>query len=278
MAENWGIESSLRRRFKLSLRAELADFGIDAKERLLEWGRDWGLQLSQCGPPGTKNPQEDFAVEERDVQAIGSDSVAGRAWDPVDESLEPKPTEIVGHAARGIDGEVEPQKGCHLRADVPVAEAMRQMSEATQGVEQGHDARIAKAQTGRAATRLSGRSLDAVQCFLGEDALMADPLNFQQLAIDLGPERAEVRKLVDALPDIEVTRIVDRRFRAERAILFEVLLDVGVLVVHVEAGTHASGDDPGPVAAGRSRGPGDPFCGEQQAHLRRTAEVEVFRG
>src|SRR5438876_6574379 len=102
MRDIWGIESSLRGSFKLGLRAELVDFGVDAEERLLERGWDWGLRRSQCGPPGAKNAQENLAVEERDVQAIGRDGVACRACDAVDQSLEPKPTEIVGHAAGGI--------------------------------------------------------------------------------------------------------------------------------------------------------------------------------
>src|SRR5436190_16704130 len=75
--------------------------------------------------------------------------------------------------------------------------------------------------------------------------VVADVFDVQQTSVggeaDL-PHRGEVRQ---PFAQVEVAGVVDGGFGAQRAALFVVLLDGGVLVVHVQAGCHPGGDDPG---------------------------------
>ena len=79
------------------------------------------------------------------------------------------------------------------------------------------------------------RALEPVERVLGQDAVVTDALDFEQFAIDLVPEVAQVGQVVDGLAHVEVHRVVDRRFGAEGVLLFEVLLHVGRLVLDVQA-------------------------------------------
>src|SRR5205823_13008312 len=98
----------------------------------------------------------------------------------------------------------------------------------------------------------------------------------RELAIDLLPGCAQIGQVNHTLPGIEVTGIVDGGFRPEGPLLFEVLLDMGMLVLDVETGVDPIGDDPGAVAkrrGGRSfREPG----GKEQAHPVGAAQIQVL--
>ena len=125
-------------------------------------------------------------------------------------------------------------------------------------------------------TGFDGRALEPVECLLRQDALLTDVLDFKELAVDLVTKIAQVGQVVDGLPHVEVHRVVNRRFGAERVLLFEVLLHVRRLVLHVEARLHALRDDAGPIAkGGRRRGAGDPER-EKQAHPIGPPQIEVF--
>ena len=73
-------------------------------------------------------------------------------------------------------------------------------------------------------TALDGRSLQPIECVLGEDAVVTDAFHFKQFAIDLMAEFSQIRKLVNRFGGVEVVRVVDRRFGPERVLFLEVLL------------------------------------------------------
>ena len=77
------------------------------------------------------------------------------------------------------------------------------------GLEERHDARVAEAQRGDALAGFDGRLLEAVEGVLGQHAVVTDALDFEELAIDLVAEVAQVRQIVDRLRDVEVLRVVD---------------------------------------------------------------------
>jgi hypothetical protein len=56
--------------------------------------------------------------------------------------------------------------------------------------------------------------------------MVAHALSFEELAIDLVAEIAQVGKIGYGLVDVEIVRIVDGGLGAESVLLFEVLLDV----------------------------------------------------
>ena len=58
------------------------------------------------------------------------------------------------------------------------------------------------------------RLLESIQAVLREHAVVTDALDFQELAIDLLPEVAQVGEVGEAFPYPEVARIVDRELGA----------------------------------------------------------------
>jgi hypothetical protein len=69
--------------------------------------------------------------------------------------------------------------------EITIPEAARDVGEAGESLEEGHDARVAEAQGGHALTALDRRALEAVQSLLRQDALVTDALDFEELPIDL---------------------------------------------------------------------------------------------
>src|SRR5262245_20572467 len=105
---------------------------------------------------------------------------------------------------------------------------------------------------------------------------MAHALDFEEFSVDLLSQFPEVRKVLEALVDLEISRIVDGGFGPEGVLFFEVLLHMRVFVFDVEAGLHAIRDDAGAVAvAGWWRAARDPSR-KQQPDAIRSAQVEIL--
>ena len=128
------------------------------------------------------NAQVKLAIEEENFQAISGGRVAMGVRDTVDQSFEPKSAKIVRH----LGGCVRTTKeGGHARAQVAVPETMREMHKGGQSLEEGHDARISKAESGNTLAGLVGWALQPVQCLLGQHTVVADMLDFQKLPVGL---------------------------------------------------------------------------------------------
>src|SRR5439155_22064133 len=97
-----------------------------------------------------------------------------------------------------------------------------------------------------------------------------------QLAIDLLADVAEMRKVAETFPDPEIPRVVDRDLGSQGPLLFEVLLDVGMFVIDMEARVHAVGDHARAIShRWRWSGSRDPD-GKEQSDAVRASEVEIF--
>ena len=79
----------------------------------------------------------------------------------------------------------------------------------------------------------------------GQPAVVGGALQLQQAGVDALPQRAEGVEVAQTTLDAQVVGIVDGGLGAQGAPLLEVLLDVAALVLDVQAGEHAVGDDPG---------------------------------
>ena len=123
-----------------------------------------------------------------------------------------------------------------MRAEVAVAEAGREMSEAAECLEQRHDTRVAEAQGRDALAVLLARGLELSQGVLAQRAGVADALDGEHLLVDPGARGPQLREGFEGLLGLEVGRVVDRGLGSERPLLLEVLLDVSVLVLDVQAG------------------------------------------
>src|SRR5262249_61475221 len=110
------------------------------------------------------------------------------------------------------------------------------MGEASDRLEQRHDARVAEAQRGDSLTRFNGRLLQAVERVLGKDTLMAHALDFEELPIDLVPELTQVRQGIEAPFYVENFWGVCRRFCSPRRLLFLNILHVVIFFFYIEGG------------------------------------------
>ena len=100
---------------------------------------------------------------------------------------------------------------------------------------------------------------------------LADTLDLQQPAVGGAGFGLEVGEVVEAALAAEVVGFVDHGFDAQRPAFFEVLLDPGLLVEHVDGDVGAAGDDLGGELAGCCVG----STVEDDLHLVGTADVQV---
>ena len=83
---------------------------------------------------------------------------------------------------------------------------------------------------------------------------MADSFDVQESSVGFKADPPQLGEVVRASADVEVARVVDRGFGAQRAPLLVVLLDAGALVVDVQGGDHAVGDHTGAKSPGGALG------------------------
>ena len=78
----------------------------------------------------------------------------------MDQTLQPQPSQVVGHLGRAIGA---PKQGFDAGAQVAIAEAAREMGEAGDRLEECHDAWIAEAQRRGALSAFHGGPLEPVE-------------------------------------------------------------------------------------------------------------------
>ena len=96
---------------------------LDVGEGRVQWVRRVGGW--KHGKAWTQDTGESADVEERSAEPFGSDGVAVRFGDALDEAVESEPTEIVGHAALLELADVETKERRKMFAKIPVGEAHR---------------------------------------------------------------------------------------------------------------------------------------------------------
>ena len=87
-------------------------------------------------PVRLEQAEVDATDNERELQAGRGDDVAEGVGHALDEAVQPKTAEIVGHRTWRVAGEIPAEQMRHLRAKVAVAEAQREMTERAQSLEQ----------------------------------------------------------------------------------------------------------------------------------------------
>src|SRR5882672_1665001 len=87
-----------------------------------ETQRPWQVvALGEEGAPlGAKDTEVEFAVEERDLEAIAGRGIAMRLRDAVDDALEAEAPQVIGHLC---GGKGPPEEGLDLRPEIAVAES-----------------------------------------------------------------------------------------------------------------------------------------------------------
>src|SRR6266568_721317 len=277
MRDMWTVESSLAGGLELCQVADTLDLGVKLEEGSTK--RAWdgiGILVEESGPSGPEDAQEELGAEERDAEAVACYGVSVGVGDTGDQALETKAAQIVGHAAEGVVVPVPAEQVGDVCFEVPVPETVLDVVEDAEGMEECHHARIAEAESGGTLIVLQAGALQPIESVLGESAVVADPFQLQEPAVDASGDAAEVVQVLDGLGGPEVDGLIDCGLGPQRPPLLEVLLDVGVLECDVEAGVHAVGDHTGAIAEVWFRCATAESDGKQQADTAGPSEVDVF--
>lgn len=135
---------------------EFGDFAIELLEDSAEWAWQLVVVRQQGRPVRSEEAEIELRIEEGDFEAVTGDAIAVGLRDPVNETLEAQPPEVVGHRCGRVG---PPEQRLDVRAQVSIVKAARQMRKAREGLEERHDARIAEPQGGDALPVFEGWSL-----------------------------------------------------------------------------------------------------------------------
>ena len=102
---------------------------------------------------------------------------------------------------------------------------------------------------------------------------MRDALRLKEATVGLKADLPKCGQVAQTLSDVEVACVVDSRLRAEGLTFLVVLLDSRALIVDVQRGNHAIGNDPSAETPGSGFGHA-PI--EDQLDLLGTADIQVF--
>src|SRR5262245_38814255 len=128
---------------KGGLLVQFENFAIEDVEGGAERAWERVVLWEERRPVGSKNTEVELGVEERDLEAITGRGVAVRRRNAMDQAFESKAPQVIGHLRRGIGA---PPERFHVRTQVVIAKAVRQMGKAGERLQNGHHARIAKAE------------------------------------------------------------------------------------------------------------------------------------
>src|SRR6267143_5082404 len=210
MRDMWTVESSLAGGLELCQIAETLDLGVRLEEGSTK--RAWdgiGILVEESGPSGAEDAQEELGAEERYAEAVAGHGVSVGVWNTSDQALETKAAQIVGHAAKGVVFPVPAEQVSDVCSEVPVSETVLDVVEDAKGLEESHHAGIAEAQPGGTLVFLQAGALQPIESVLGQGAVVADPFQFQEPAVDASGDAAEVVQVLDGLGGPEVDGLID---------------------------------------------------------------------
>ena len=234
--------------------------------------RAWYFEQGLC-ETGTRDASVGARAKESSAKAEVGEAVAVRLRDTLDDPVQAKSPKLVGHLAAGKPVNCSAQERCERLAEISVREARWQPGEPQQGAPEGLHFGIAESQ-GRGALRFDlTRSVELLEGFFCQDAVVGDFLDLQQASIGLKADAPQHGQVVQSFADIEIVRVIDGRLGSQGAVFLVVLLDARPFVVHVERRDHAIGDHPGAKQARCAFG--DPTV-EDELHLFGAPDIQVF--
>src|SRR5258708_15389995 len=97
-----------------------------------------------------------------------------------------------------------------MLAQIGGAEALRELPEQDESMQERVNPRIGEAQTRGALATGSDRAVDSLEGILAENAIVAEAFDLEQLAIGCKPDRTQLRQARAAVGHGEVIAVVDR--------------------------------------------------------------------
>jgi hypothetical protein len=101
------------------------------------------------------------------------------------------------------------EEGCDPTAQIGVGEAVWEESEEDEGMEEGLDPSVLKAEGGGSLVCYVSRLLDGMEGVFTDRAIMADALDVEQTSVGLEADLPECGKVVKPFADLEVAGVVD---------------------------------------------------------------------
>jgi hypothetical protein len=166
----------------------------------------------------------DLGEQERDAPAVGREDVAVLVREAFEHALAEETSQVIAHLPCGVRrGEQRRDQGTQLG----VGQAVGGPQEMTEGSEYCGDAWLSEFQRGGGLPGGRTGGLDEIsQLRWCQAAVVREPFGLEDAAIDVVAEGAEVLEVGDPTLEVEVVRVVEGRFGAERPLFFEVLLKV----------------------------------------------------
>src|SRR6201981_3058184 len=255
----------------------LGDHSIDFFGEPVEGGSQGSSNGSERwqrgGETWRKRPIVVWVKKEHTPPAEIGDAISEAVGRALNQAVEAKPAQLVGHCAGGDRCRVAAGQGRKMLAQIGGPGALRELSEQDQGLEKRLSAWVGKTQAGAALAAGCHRSVDGLQGIFAEDAVVAQPLDLDQPLIGRKSDCAQLCKIVQAFANAEVVSVVDDRLGPQGAVFLVVLLDARVLVIDVQGRGDILRDHPGAKACSRmARYP----ALEDEFDLLRAAEIEVL--
>src|SRR5579863_7161245 len=151
--------------------------------------------------------------------------------DALDEAVQTKPAQVVGHSTDGVLGWVVAQQWSQQGSHFRIGETPQLETEQHQHAEQRLHARIAEPQRGGSLpVDLDGPNHLLKRVFANR-AIMRYGLDVQKASVGLKADLPQSRQVLQQFSDAEVACVVEGGLGAQRAPFFVVLLDARVLVV-----------------------------------------------
>lgn len=192
----------------------------------------------------------------------------------MDEAFEAESAKVIGHHPWGVLVFLNAHEVSDMPAEVTIAEPVNEMREQAECGKERHDPGAVKLHAWYPMTIFGFRWLAKPLDALGrQDASVADLLDFQKASICVACNFNEVGEISKSASNLEVFRIIDSSLGTKGTVPFKVLLDVGGLVIDVQAGVDAVRDDPRAEFA-RSVSPDFPF--KEELDTFGPAKVNVF--
>ena len=193
-----------------------------------------------------------------------------RLWDALDQTVQAKPVQVVGHLARGYVVRDFPQQMSPMVSQFAVGKTSGQETKHQKGAEQGLYGCVGEPQSAGSLSINLDRFINPVECVFSKGAILADPLDVQKTSVGLEAEPPQGGQVRQPFADVEVSGVIDRGLGPQGAVLLEVLLDPRMLLVNMQRGNDPLRNHPQPEPPGSLFGD-SPV--EDQLHVIRPAQV-----
>jgi hypothetical protein len=232
----------------------------------------------EFGESATQESLVSAAVEQAGLEAEGREVVALSLGEALDESVQAQAAQIIAHAS-GANLRLGDSE--QLRKQWPqstIAKALGLEAEQDQHRQQSLHPLLPEGQSGHMLAVDLGRFLELIKRLGPDVAVVGQLFDLQDASVGGEANLAQAGQILEASAHPEVVGVVDRGFGPQPCALrlaFMVLFEVGVLIVDVQGGHNALGDNARPASAVVG-GLSLHLAGKDQLHLFGTAQIDIF--